>query len=94
MAEDIEAIEKRAAYYDATGAIQRYGSESSHAMELYSVCQLGVPAIFESESHHDRKKIKVFRTIPAIEFDNVVLGQYTEGTIDGEKVADYLMSRV
>jgi len=86
VAEDI-GIGKRAGYYDRAGALR--DMVQNHLTQLLTLVALEVPVAFDSDSIH-LEKVKVLRSIAPIRDDQVVLGQYTSGVVDGKEVPGYL----
>ena len=72
MAEDF-GIHGRGAFYDATGAIRDV--VQNHLFQLLSNLAMEPPARMDSESLRD-EKVKVLKAIPALEADDIVLGQF------------------
>ena len=72
MAEDF-GIRGRGAFYDATGAIRDV--VQNHLFQVLSNLAMEPPARMDSESLRD-EKVKVLKSIPALEADDVVLGQF------------------
>jgi glucose-6-phosphate 1-dehydrogenase len=72
MAEDF-GIQGRGAFYDATGAIRDV--VQNHLFQVVSNLAMEPPARLDSESLRD-EKVKVLKSIPALEAKDVVLGQF------------------
>ena len=72
MAEDF-GIHGRGAFYDATGAIRDV--VQNHLFQVLSNLAMEPPARMDSESLRD-EKVKVLKSIPALETDDIVLGQF------------------
>jgi glucose-6-phosphate 1-dehydrogenase len=72
MAEDF-GIQGRGAFYDATGAIRDV--VQNHLFQVLSNLAMEPPARMDSESLRD-EKVKVLKSIPALEADDIVLGQF------------------
>lgn len=89
VAESI-GIENRAGYYEHSGVIR--DMFQNHMMQLLGLIAMEPPATFDADSVRD-EKVKVFESIRAIPVDdlenNVVLGQYGAGELDGEDVKPY-----
>jgi glucose-6-phosphate 1-dehydrogenase len=85
VAEDI-GIEKRAEYYDQTGALR--DMVQNHLTQLLSLIAMEVPAALDAESVRD-EKVKVLRSVAPIKRENVVFGQYMSGRINDHPVAGY-----
>jgi glucose-6-phosphate 1-dehydrogenase len=73
MAEDF-GIQGRGAFYDATGAIRDV--VQNHLFQLLSNLAMEPPARMDSESLRD-EKVKVLKSIPALEAEDVVRGQFS-----------------
>lgn len=76
----------RAGYYDRAGALR--DMVQNHLTQLLTLTAMEVPAAFDAEAIRD-EKLKVLRQVEAIDPEDVVLGQYTRGTIDHEEVPGY-----
>jgi glucose-6-phosphate 1-dehydrogenase len=72
MAEDF-GIQGRGAFYDATGAIRDV--VQNHLFQVLSNLAMEPPARIDSESLRD-EKVKVLKSIPALEAADVVRGQF------------------
>ena len=72
MAEDF-GIQGRGGFYDATGAIRDV--VQNHLFQLLSNLAMEPPARIDSESLRD-EKVKVLKSIPPLEAQDVVLGQF------------------
>ena len=70
MAEDF-GIQGRGAFYDETGAIRDV--VQNHLFQVLSNLAMEPPARMDSESLRD-EKVKVLKSIPALEADDIVLG--------------------
>ncbi|MFQ5889563.1 MAG: glucose-6-phosphate dehydrogenase [Gemmatimonadota bacterium] len=79
-------VEGRAGYYDRAGALR--DMVQNHVSQLVSLIGMEVPASFEAEDVR-YEKVKLLRAIQPIRSEDVVLGQYVAGMIDGRKVAGY-----
>jgi glucose-6-phosphate 1-dehydrogenase len=60
----------------------------NHLTQLMTLVAMGVPVAVDAESIR-YEKIKVLRSLSAIGRDDVVLGQYAEGVVDGKRVPGY-----
>ena len=72
MAEDF-GIQGRGGFYDATGAIRDV--VQNHLFQLLSNLAMEPPARMDSESLRD-EKVKVLKSIPALEAEDIVRGQF------------------
>ncbi len=83
-------IGHRAGYYEKAGVLR--DMFQNHIFQLLALTAMEPPSIFEAERVRD-EKVKVFRSIrpfPLESMDDVVvIGQYGEGRINGEKVLSY-----
>ena len=77
----------RAGYYDTSGALR--DMVQNHLTQLLTLVAMEAPATTGADDIRS-EKAKVLRSILPIEGENVVFGQYTAGTIGGEKVAAYV----
>ena len=78
--------EGRAGYYEQAGAIR--DMMQNHLVQLLTLTAMEVPAAFEADAIRYEKS-KVLRSVSAIRPDDVILGQYGAGTIDGREVKGY-----
>jgi glucose-6-phosphate 1-dehydrogenase len=85
VAEDI-GIEGRGKFYEEAGAIRDI--VQNHMVQLLAVLAMEPPASFQAESIRD-EKVKVLRSIPPVEPENVVRGQYVSALVAGEEVVGY-----
>ncbi len=80
-------IEGRAGYYEQSGALRDV--VQNHLTQLLALVAMEVPGAFEANAIRN-EKVKVLRAIAPINIDDVVLGQYASGRIDGREVPGYL----
>lgn len=84
-------VDSRAAFYDGSGAMR--DMIQSHLLQLLTLVAMEPPAAMDSESLRD-EKVKVLKSVRPIPAKAVhahaFRAQYTDGVIDGEKVAGYL----
>jgi glucose-6-phosphate 1-dehydrogenase len=86
VAED-EGLGGRAGYYDQAGAIR--DMLQNHLTQLLTLIAMEVPAAFEADAIRF-EKTKVLRCVPPISAENVELGRYGGGMVNGEEVPGYL----
>ncbi len=83
-------VEHRAGFYDRAGVLR--DMFQNHMLQLLALIAMEPPAYFDSERVRD-EKVKVFRTLRLLDSnyisEYVVLGQYTEGEIRGQRVKAY-----
>jgi glucose-6-phosphate 1-dehydrogenase len=83
-------VEKRSAYYESAGVLR--DMFQNHLMQILALIAMEPPDRFEDERVRD-EKIKVFRSLRPFPLENLnqelVLGQYIAGEIDGRKVPAY-----
>lgn len=84
---ETSGTEGRATYYDGAGAIR--DMLQNHLAQLLSLTAMEAPPAFEADAVRD-EKAKVLRSVRELKLHNVVLGQYTAGTMKGEAVPGYL----
>ena len=77
----------RGGYYDRAGALR--DMVQNHILQLISLVAMEPPTAFEADSIRS-EKVKVVRSITAIQPQDVVLGQYGAGRIAGETLPSYL----
>ena len=80
-------IEKRAGYYDRAGALR--DMVQNHLTQLMTLIAMEIPAAFDSDSIR-AEKVKVLRSIAPIMDEQIVLGQYAQGALDGNELSGYL----
>lgn len=82
-------VEKRAGYYNASGVLR--DMFQNHMMQLLSLIAMEPPARFNAEAIQN-EKVKVFSSVlPFRGAENdIVLGQYGEGSSEGERLKAYL----
>ncbi|RAQ94920.1 glucose-6-phosphate dehydrogenase [Thermogemmatispora tikiterensis] len=89
VAEDI-GIGGRAEYYDEAGAIR--DMVQNHIFQVLCLTAMEPPVAFEADAIRD-EKVKLLRAIPPLTPEEVahqvVRGQYTRGTINGQEVPGY-----
>ncbi len=86
VAEEL-GIGSRADYYETAGALRDI--VQNHGAQLLALVGMEVPITFEADAVR-YEKIKLLRSIRPIPPDDVVLGQYARGTIEGASVPAYL----
>ncbi|GAB5518312.1 MAG: glucose-6-phosphate dehydrogenase [Rhodothermales bacterium] len=86
VTEDL-GVGSRAGYYDKSGALR--DMLQNHISQLLTLTAMEAPAKAEAASIR-REKVKVLHSIREIDLKDVVRGQYTAGTLDGESVLGYL----
>ncbi|UCG22015.1 MAG: glucose-6-phosphate dehydrogenase, partial [Deltaproteobacteria bacterium] len=80
----------RAGYYEQAGVIR--DMFQNHMMQVLSLTAMEPPSLFEAERVRE-EKAKVFRSLKPLDGDrhrdNLILGQYGPGIIDGVEVPGY-----
>ena len=79
-------IEGRGPFYEKAGALRDV--LQNHVMEVLSFVAMEPPDSFQSNAVRT-EKLKVWRAIEPIPVENTVRGQYSAGTVDGEKAIGY-----
>ena len=79
-------VEQRTKYYNEAGAVR--DMIQNHIAQLLTLITMEVPGAFEAGSIM-QEKLKVIRSIMPIQPGDIVLGQYDNGEVDGEKVPGY-----
>lgn len=79
-------VESRGKYYEGAGALR--DMIQNHLMQLMGFVAMEAPSSFDAELMRD-EVAKVFRSLHPLSSADVVRGQYTEGTINGQKVPGY-----
>ncbi len=85
VAEEL-GVEGRAAYYEQAGAVRDI--IQNHGTQLIALVAMEVPAMMTAEFIR-QEKVKALRSIKSITPKSVVMGQYTNGEVDGQAVAGY-----
>ena len=90
IAAETLGVENRAGYYEQAGVIR--DMFQNHMMQVLALTAMEPPSLFEAERVRE-EKVKVFRSFKPFEgagqVDNLILGQYGSGMIDGTEVAGY-----
>jgi glucose-6-phosphate 1-dehydrogenase len=83
-------VERRSGYYEQAGVIR--DMFQNHMMQVLSLTAMEPPSLFEAERVRE-EKAKVFRSLKPLDeaeqVENLILGQYATGMIDGAKVGGY-----
>ena len=83
-------VEHRAGFYEEAGVLR--DMFQNHMMQLLALTAMEPPSRFEATRVQD-EKVKVFRALKPLDrtrlADNLVLGQYGPGAIDGQPVPGY-----
>lgn len=83
-------VEHRTGYYEQAGVLR--DMFQNHMMQLLALTALEPPSHFEAERVQD-EKVKVFRSLKSLDLkgrsENLILGQYGPGIINGKKVVGY-----
>ncbi|MGD2186727.1 MAG: glucose-6-phosphate dehydrogenase [Desulfobacterales bacterium] len=83
-------VEHRAGYYEQSGVLR--DMFQNHMMQLLALTAMEPPSRFEADHVRD-EKTKVFRALRPFQVENLtenlVLGQYAAGTVDGKPVPAY-----
>ncbi len=79
-------IAGRGGYYDRAGAVR--DMVQNHLTQLLTLVAMEAPAAYEPTAIRN-EKVKVLRSIRPIAPEDVVLGQYVTGVVDGEAVPGY-----
>ncbi|MDF1527238.1 MAG: glucose-6-phosphate dehydrogenase [bacterium] len=90
IASETLGVEKRAGYYEKSGVLR--DMFQNHMLQLLALTAMEPPTSFESDAVHN-EKVKVFQSLRPFPtrnlFENLVLGQYGPGTVDGKHVKGY-----
>ncbi len=79
-------VEERAGYYEQAGALR--DMVQNHATQLASLVAMEVPVAYDADAIR-AEKIKALRSVSPLRPQDVVFGQYTAGTVDGQPVVGY-----
>lgn len=85
VAEDI-GIADRASYYERAGAIRDI--VQNHGLQLLTMVAMEPPATADADAIRN-EKVKVLKSVTALDRAEFVRGQYVEGAIDGANVVGY-----
>ena len=79
-------VEHRAAYYEHAGALR--DMVQNHLTQILTVAAMEVPGSFDAQAIR-YEKIKVLKALRPLRPEDVILGQYARGVIDGREVPGY-----
>ena len=82
-------VEKRAGYYEQAGVLR--DMFQNHMMQVLALTAMEPPSRFEADRVQE-EKVKTFRSLKPLSGgpdDNLILGQYGPGAIDGSRVPGY-----
>lgn len=80
-------VETRGIYYDKAGAVRDI--VQNHLLQVLSLSAMEPPKSMNADDIRD-EKFKVLRALQKVSPDEVVIGQYGSGIIDGKEVLPYL----
>lgn len=83
---ELLGIEERAGYYDDAGHLR--DMVQNHLTQLFTLMAMEPPSRLNASAIRS-EKVKVLNATRSIDLDDVVLGQYVEGEIDGSPVPAY-----
>ncbi|UCD71950.1 MAG: glucose-6-phosphate dehydrogenase [Syntrophobacterales bacterium] len=90
IAAETLGVEHRAGYYEQAGVLR--DMFQNHMMQLLALTAMEPPSLFEADRVRD-EKVKVFRSLKPLpntnQEENLILGQYGSGRIDGKEVSAY-----
>jgi glucose-6-phosphate 1-dehydrogenase len=90
LASEKLGVENRAGYYEQAGVLR--DMFQNHMVQLLALTAMEPPSLFEDDRVRD-EKAKVGRSVKPLArdtlLDNLVLGQYKEGTVDGKLAPGY-----
>jgi glucose-6-phosphate 1-dehydrogenase len=86
VAEDL-GVGGRAGYYDRSGHLR--DMVQNHLTQLLALVAMEPPAAMEADAIR-QEKVKALRAVVSPSPDDVVLGQYAAGPVDGDDVPGYL----
>ena len=90
MATETIGVEHRAGFYEKTGVLR--DMFQSHMLQLVAMTAMEPPSRFEADMVRD-ETAKIFRSLRPFPRDNpwenLVLGQYREGYVEGNKAVSY-----
>ena len=79
-------VEGRGAFYEPTGVVR--DMVPNHLFQLLAMAMMDPPPSLDHSDLRDQS-LALLQSIPAAKTDNVVLGQYGAGTVDGKKITAY-----
>ncbi|MFB6245704.1 MAG: glucose-6-phosphate dehydrogenase, partial [Candidatus Nanohaloarchaea archaeon] len=85
MSEDL-GVAGRAEYYDNAGAIRDVFQ--NHLLQVLSLTAMERPESLEPSDIRDRK-VELIENLEAVKGDDLVIGQYSSGEVNGEEVPGY-----
>ena len=85
VAEEL-GVEQRAAYYESAGAVRDI--LQNHGAQLLSLVAMDTPARMTADAIR-QEKVKALQQVRPLDMNNVVLGQYARGSVDGVTVPAY-----
>ncbi len=81
-----DGVGSRAPYYEKAGAVR--DMVQNHALQVLSLVAMEAPK-FVSASDIVLEKLRVLKSVREVKYDDVVLGQYSAGSVNGKRVAAY-----
>jgi len=79
-------VEQRGAFYEQTGAIRDI--VQNHVFQVLAIMAMEPPVSFDADAIRN-EKVKVLRALQPLDPATVVRGQYTAGTVAGQRVPGY-----
>ncbi|VVB56478.1 Glucose-6-phosphate 1-dehydrogenase [uncultured archaeon] len=79
-------VENRAAFYERTGALADF--VQSHLLQVLALLTMEEPACLE-EDPIKNAKVRALKRLAPLRKEDVVMGQYTAGKVDGKEVPGY-----
>jgi glucose-6-phosphate 1-dehydrogenase len=79
-------VEQRAQYYETSGALR--DMIQNHVTQILTLVAMEAPGTRDEDSIRN-EKVKVLQSIVRLSPNDVVRGQYTAGTVDGQQVPGY-----
>ncbi len=84
---EVVGLEGRHGFYDDTGALR--DMVQNHMLQLLAITAMEPPANYDATAIRD-EKVKVLRSLRALDPAEVVTGQYEAGAVNGAAVEGYL----
>ncbi len=81
-----DGIGSRAPYYEKAGSVR--DMVQNHALQVLSLVAMEAPKSV-SASDTTPEKLRVLKSVREVKYDDVVLGQYGAGSVNGKRVAAY-----
>jgi glucose-6-phosphate 1-dehydrogenase len=85
-AAESEGIGERGSFYEETGALRDI--VQNHVLQMLALLMMEPPSVFDAEAIRD-EKLKLLRAVLPVTPADVIRGQYTAGSVQGEEARGY-----